>query len=214
MLLVQSTKDWYKDWRPWKEEDEWRTSKLRRYWERPEYWGESWRLEETYCYSNSGEKPSAKVDVKNSEISKIIIIIIIIIIDVYRFFSILFCLHGENKYLFPYLIIWFYKKVVASTSSFSRRKVFNIQRPLFCLWWKNWKNKNIQKSLYKDLSWLPFRIFTRLKQKAMNEKIRKQCYKDPTNVNSRDSKDIFMDNSVHDKRNKKNRDLFFSISRS
>ena len=28
-------------------------------WERPEYWEESWRLEETYCHSNA--------DVKNSK---------------------------------------------------------------------------------------------------------------------------------------------------
>ena len=30
------------------------------YWERPEYW------EETCCHSDSGEKPSANADVKNS----------------------------------------------------------------------------------------------------------------------------------------------------
>ena len=34
--------------------------------ERPEYWEESWWLEETSCYSNSSEKPSTKTDVKNS----------------------------------------------------------------------------------------------------------------------------------------------------
>ena len=33
---------------------------------RPEYWEESWRLEETHCRSNSSEKPSANADVKNS----------------------------------------------------------------------------------------------------------------------------------------------------
>ena len=33
---------------------------------RPEYWEESWRIEVTSCHSNSGEKPSANVCVKNS----------------------------------------------------------------------------------------------------------------------------------------------------
>ena len=33
----------------------------------PEYWEESWRLEETCCHSNSSEKPSAKTDAKNSK---------------------------------------------------------------------------------------------------------------------------------------------------
>ena len=37
------------------------------YWERLEYREESWRLEETFCHSNSSEIPSAKTDVKNSE---------------------------------------------------------------------------------------------------------------------------------------------------
>ena len=43
------------------------------FWGRPEYWDESWRLEDNCCHSNSSEKPSANTDVKNS----IIIIIII-----------------------------------------------------------------------------------------------------------------------------------------
>ena len=37
------------------------------YWRRPEYWEESWRLEETCCHSNSREKPNADSDVKNSK---------------------------------------------------------------------------------------------------------------------------------------------------
>ena len=41
--------------------DEWRPSKQLHYWE------ESWRLEETCCYSNSSERPSANTDVKNSQ---------------------------------------------------------------------------------------------------------------------------------------------------
>ena len=36
------------------------------YWERPEYWEESWRLEETCCLSNSSERTSAHTDVKYS----------------------------------------------------------------------------------------------------------------------------------------------------
>ena len=40
--------------------------KLQHYWERPEYWEESWRLEETCCHSNSSERPSVSADVKNS----------------------------------------------------------------------------------------------------------------------------------------------------
>ena len=37
------------------------------FWERPEYWEESWRLEETCCHSNSNERPSANADVKKSK---------------------------------------------------------------------------------------------------------------------------------------------------
>ena len=44
---------------------QWRLSKLLHYWDRPEYWEESWRLEETCCHSNSSERPSADADVKN-----------------------------------------------------------------------------------------------------------------------------------------------------
>ena len=45
---------------------EWRPSKQKHYWKRPEYWEESWRLEETWCHSISSERPSAYADVKNS----------------------------------------------------------------------------------------------------------------------------------------------------
>ena len=41
--------------------------KLQPYWEWPEYWEESWRLEENCCLSKSTERPSAKTDVKNSK---------------------------------------------------------------------------------------------------------------------------------------------------
>ena len=40
---------------------------------RPEYWEESRRLEETCCYSVSSEKQSANAGVKNSQRSKIIL---------------------------------------------------------------------------------------------------------------------------------------------
>ncbi len=59
------TKGLLKRLETWKLADEWRPSKLRHYWERPEYWEESWRLEEICCHSNSSERPSANADVKN-----------------------------------------------------------------------------------------------------------------------------------------------------
>ena len=37
------------------------------YWERSEYWEESWRLEETCYHSNSSERPSDNADAKNSQ---------------------------------------------------------------------------------------------------------------------------------------------------
>ena len=37
------------------------------YWARPEYWEESWRLEETCRHSNSSDKPSASTSVKKSQ---------------------------------------------------------------------------------------------------------------------------------------------------
>ena len=46
--------------------DEWRPPKILHYWERPDYWKESWRLEETCCHSDSSEKSSGNADVKNS----------------------------------------------------------------------------------------------------------------------------------------------------
>ena len=43
---------------------EWTPSKQQHYRKRPEYWEESWRLEETCCHSISSERPSAYADVK------------------------------------------------------------------------------------------------------------------------------------------------------
>ena len=61
------TKGLLKGLRTWELADEWRLSKWQHYWERPEYRGESWRLEETCCHSNSSEEPSTNTDVKNSK---------------------------------------------------------------------------------------------------------------------------------------------------
>ena len=33
----------------------------------PEYWGETWRPQEICCHSKSSERPSANIDVKNSD---------------------------------------------------------------------------------------------------------------------------------------------------
>ena len=65
VLLVLT--DYWRDWRTWKLADERRPSKLLHYRERPEYWEESWRLEETCCHSSSSERPSANADMKNSQ---------------------------------------------------------------------------------------------------------------------------------------------------
>ena len=49
--------------------DEWKPSKKQHYGDRPEYWEECRRLEETCCHSNSSEKPSANAGVKDSKMS-------------------------------------------------------------------------------------------------------------------------------------------------
>ena len=41
-------------------------TRLKNWWDQPEYWEESWRTEKTCCHSNSSEKPSAEVDVKKT----------------------------------------------------------------------------------------------------------------------------------------------------
>ena len=65
--LVQSSKDWYRDWKIWKLEDEGRSSKLQHCWDQPEYWEESWKLEDTCWHSNSNKKLSASAGVKNTQ---------------------------------------------------------------------------------------------------------------------------------------------------
>ena len=47
-----------------------RVETIQHYWERSEYWKESWRFEETCWHSNSSEKPSANTDVKKISRSK------------------------------------------------------------------------------------------------------------------------------------------------
>ena len=55
--------------------DEWEPSKLQKYLDRPECWKESWRLEQTYCRSNSTGKKSG---VKNSQEGKVITTVCIV----------------------------------------------------------------------------------------------------------------------------------------
>ena len=64
--FVQSPTDYWRDWMTWRLEEERRLSKLHHYWERPDYWEESWRLEDTCCHSDFSERPSVDADVKNS----------------------------------------------------------------------------------------------------------------------------------------------------
>ena len=64
--LKQSPKASKWGWKSWKSEKESRSSILRYCWDQSEYWEESWRLKETCCHSNSNERPSANVGVKNS----------------------------------------------------------------------------------------------------------------------------------------------------
>ena len=66
VLLVQLPKDWYRNWRTWREEVEWKPFKLQDYWDRLKYWELSQRLEETCCHSNSSERSSADADVENT----------------------------------------------------------------------------------------------------------------------------------------------------
>ena len=54
------------EWKSWKSVGESRLSKLHYCWDRPEYWEESRRPEETCCNSDSSEKLTANVSLKNS----------------------------------------------------------------------------------------------------------------------------------------------------
>ena len=70
------TKGLLRDWKTWKLTDEWRPSKLLHYWERPECWEESRRLDETCCHSDSSKNHQLKLMWKT--------LIIIIIINLKR----------------------------------------------------------------------------------------------------------------------------------
>ena len=74
--LLKSPNVWYKNWKTWKSEANWKQSKLKHCWEQPEYWEESWRRAETCYLSDSSGKPLANTGVKNSQISEKIIKII------------------------------------------------------------------------------------------------------------------------------------------
>ena len=65
-VLEQSTKGWKEDFKSWKSEDESRLSRQQYCRNRLEYWKESWRAEETYCYSDSSEIPPANAGVKKT----------------------------------------------------------------------------------------------------------------------------------------------------
>ena len=66
-----------------------RPSKLQHFWERLDYWEESWRLGVTCCHSNSSKKPSANADKKNSIIIIIIIIRRLVENETYKYLGIL-----------------------------------------------------------------------------------------------------------------------------
>ena len=61
------------------------TTQTKHYWERPEYWEESWRFEETCCNLNSIEKQSAEIFVKNYQGVIIIIIICTLFSGILRY---------------------------------------------------------------------------------------------------------------------------------
>ena len=64
--LVTVTKGQIKGLETWKQENKGRPSKLLHCYDRPEYWEDSWRLEEICCHSNFSRKPVANAGVKNS----------------------------------------------------------------------------------------------------------------------------------------------------
>ena len=55
LCLELSPKAWRKDWMKWKLKEKSRLSRLQYCWDKPEYWEESWRPEETSCHSGSSE---------------------------------------------------------------------------------------------------------------------------------------------------------------
>ena len=67
---------WKGDCNSWKSIEKSRPFRLPRCWDRPEYWEESWRTEETYCLSQSSESPPpANTRIKNWQEVEILIMI-------------------------------------------------------------------------------------------------------------------------------------------
>ena len=62
--LEQSPEGSRKDRRNWKSEEESWLYRLLHHWDRLEYWEESRRPEETYCLTDSTERPPANADLK------------------------------------------------------------------------------------------------------------------------------------------------------
>ena len=61
-----SWNDSQSNWTTMKSLDKQRISTIQQYLNQQEYWGESWRLEETCCHSESSEKAYAHISLKNS----------------------------------------------------------------------------------------------------------------------------------------------------
>ena len=72
-VIVGALGKW--DWKSWKSEVELRPSKLQHSKDRPEYWEEFWRSEETCGHSDYSERQSA-----NAYLEKLLLLLIIIII--------------------------------------------------------------------------------------------------------------------------------------
>ena len=60
-------KAWRRDWKNWKSVGESKPFRTQHCEDQQEYWDESWRPEETCCYSDSTERSQANFDVKNSQ---------------------------------------------------------------------------------------------------------------------------------------------------
>ena len=65
--LERSQESFRRNWRNYESVEESKPTRLEHCWNRPEYWEESWRPEETCCHSDSSEKRlPTNVRVKNS----------------------------------------------------------------------------------------------------------------------------------------------------
>ena len=54
-------------WRNWKLMDKSRSSKLQQCWDKPEYWGKSWKHQEIGCHSDFSERILTNAGVKKSQ---------------------------------------------------------------------------------------------------------------------------------------------------